>query len=71
MNYLVAAADGPFYLFIDRTAKPGEPSRAGQSPRGAVSPRDWDAVRETLTLLSIPGMRDSIRKRAVKSSRNA
>jgi hypothetical protein len=72
MNYLVAPADGPhFYLFIDRSANPGEPGRAGLSHRGAVSSRDWDAVRETLILLSIPGMRDSIRKRAAKSSRNA
>jgi len=61
MNYLIAPADGPLYLFIDRAANPV--SRAGQSPRGAVSLRDWDAVRETLTLLSIPGMRDSIRQR--------
>lgn len=72
MNYLVAPADGRhFYLFIDRTANSGEPGRGGRERRGTVASLDWDAVRETLTLLSIPGMRDSIRKRATKRSRSA
>ena len=49
---------------IDQAAESREPIRIS-GPRNSailVSEKDWNAIQETLHLLSIPGMRDSIRK---------
>lgn len=52
------------YRLLDEAAETHKPIRiSGKRNSGVlVSERDWDAIQETLYLLSIPGMRDSIRK---------
>lgn len=52
------------YKLIDETAVTSEPVQITGKRAGAVliSVDDWRAIEETLYLLSIPGMRDSIRK---------
>jgi antitoxin YefM len=51
------------YRLLDQTAETHEPVRiAGKRNNGVlVSEDDWNAIQETLYLLSIPGMRESIR----------
>ncbi len=48
---------------LDETAESHEPIRiTGQRSNGVlISEDDWRAVQETLHLLSVPGMRESIR----------
>ena len=49
---------------LDETAASHEPVRI-QGPRSSgvlVNEQDWNAMQETLYLLSVPGMRDSIRE---------
>lgn len=48
---------------IDETATSHEPLLISGERNSAVlvSAEDWDAIQETLYLLSIPGMRESIR----------
>ncbi len=52
------------YKLLDQTAKSHEPVQiTGKRSNGVlVSEGDWKAIQETLYLLSIPGMRESIRK---------
>lgn len=52
------------YKLIDETAVTSEPVHITGKRADAVlvSIDDWQAMQETLHLLSIPGMRDSIRK---------
>ena len=52
------------YKLIDETAVTREPVQITGKRAGAVlvSIEDWQAIQETLYLLSIPGMRESIRK---------
>lgn len=52
------------YQLLDRTADSHEPIQIMGKRHSAVlvSEEDWKAIQETLYLLSIPGMRDSIRK---------
>ena len=52
------------YKLIDETAVTSEPVQITGKRADAVlvSMDDWQAMQETLHLLSIPGMRDSIRK---------
>ena len=49
---------------IDETAASHEPLLIAGERNSAVlvSAEDWDAIQETLYLLSIPGMRESIRE---------
>jgi antitoxin YefM len=49
---------------IDETAASHEPLLIAGERHSAVlvSAEDWDAIQETLYLLSIPGMRESIRE---------
>jgi prevent-host-death family protein len=57
-------ARAQLYSLIDQAAESSEPIRIN-GPRNSavlVSEKDWNAIQETLYLLSIPGMRDSIRK---------
>ena len=53
------------YRLIDEAAANHEPIRITGKRNNAVlvSEDDWAAVQETLYLLSIPGMRESIRER--------
>lgn len=52
------------YGLLDEAAESGEPIQITGRRNNAVlvSERDWRAIQETLYLLSIPGMRASIRK---------
>ncbi|NYT76966.1 type II toxin-antitoxin system Phd/YefM family antitoxin [Alcaligenaceae bacterium] len=52
------------YRLIDQTAESHQPIRIAGKRTSAVlvSEADWDAIQETLYLVSVPGMRDSIRE---------
>ena len=52
------------YKLLDKTAESHEPIQITGKRHNAilVSEEDWRAINETLYLLSIPGMRESIRK---------
>ena len=51
------------YRLIDETAQNHEPVHIAGPRNNAVlvSAEDWNAIQETLHLLSVPGMRESIR----------
>ena len=57
-------ARAKLYSLLDETAASHEPIHiTGKRASGVlVSESDWSAMQETLYLLSIPGMRESIRK---------
>jgi len=52
------------YRLIDQAAESHQPIHIAGKRTSAVllSSEDWDAIQETLYLLSIPGMRESIRE---------
>jgi antitoxin YefM len=52
------------YGLLDETARSHEPIQISGKRNNAVlvSEEDWRAIQETLYLLSVPGMRESIRK---------
>ena len=65
MTSLTASqARAQLYKLVDQTAHSHEPIQITGKRTNAVliSEEDWRAVQETLYLLSIPGMRDSIRR---------
>jgi prevent-host-death family protein len=51
------------YKLLDQAAETHKPVRIAGKRNNAVlvSEDDWNAIQETLYLLSIPGMRESIR----------
>lgn len=53
-----------FYKLLDETAVTSKPVQitGRRSDAVLVSVDDWQAIQETLHLLSVPGMRESIRK---------
>jgi antitoxin YefM len=57
-------ARAQFYKLLDETAETHEPIQITGKRTNAVliSEEDWRAIQETLHLLSIPGMRESVRK---------
>ncbi|WOD08292.1 type II toxin-antitoxin system Phd/YefM family antitoxin [Marinomonas sp. GJ51-6] len=57
-------ARGNLYRLIDETAESHEPIRISGKRNNAVliSEEDWSAIQETLYLLSVPNMRESIRE---------
>jgi antitoxin YefM len=57
-------ARSKLYKLIDETAETHQPITITGKRGNAVllSENDWHAINETLYLLSIPGMRESIRK---------
>ena len=57
-------ARAQLYKLLDLTAKSHEPVQITGKRSSAVliSEEDWRAIQETLYLLSVPGMRESIRK---------
>jgi prevent-host-death family protein len=57
-------ARSKLYQLIDESASTHEPVLITGKRANAVllSEEDWNAVQETLYLLGIPGMRESIRK---------
>lgn len=58
-----SAARARLYKLLDQTASSHEPVQITGKRSNAVlvSEEDWMAIQETLYLLSIPGMRESIR----------
>jgi prevent-host-death family protein len=52
------------YRLIDETASSHQTLLISGKRNGAVlvSAEDWEAIQETLFLLSVPGMRESIRE---------
>jgi prevent-host-death family protein len=64
MNILKATeARAKLYALIDKTAESHEPIviTGKRSNAVLISEEDWNAISETLYLLSIPGMRESIK----------
>ena len=59
-----SAARSKLYRLIDETAASHEPIMIAGKRSSAVlvSEEDWRAIQETVYLLSIPGMRQSIRR---------
>jgi prevent-host-death family protein len=65
MNILNATeARSKLYRLIDETAETHEPIVITGKRKNAVlvSEEDWNAISETMYLLSIPGMRESVRE---------
>ena len=65
MSSLTASeARAKLYRLIDEAAKSHRPIRITGKRNNAVllSEEDWAAVQETLYLLSVPGMRESLKK---------
>lgn len=65
MNTLTASeARANLYRLIDQTAESHEPIIISGKRSSAVliSTEDWGAIQETLHLLSVPGMRESIKE---------
>ena len=60
----VSKARANLYRLLDQIQASHEPIQiTGKRARGILmAEEDWRAVQETLYLLSIPGMRESIRK---------
>lgn len=57
-------ARASLYRLIDQTTESHQPILISGKRSSAVliSAEDWQAIQETLYLLSIPGMRESIKK---------
>lgn len=65
MNGITATeARSKLYRLIDETAESHQPVVISGKRNNAVlvSEEDWAAIQETLYLLSVPGMRESIRE---------
>lgn len=65
MTTLTASeARAKLYKLLDETAELHEPIQITGKRHNAVllAEEDWRAIKETLYLLSIPGMRESVRK---------
>ena len=65
MTTLTASeARANLYRLIDQAAESHQPIHIAGKRTSAVllSTEDWQAIQETLFLLSIPGMRESIKK---------
>ncbi len=65
MTTLTASkARADFFKLLERTGREHDPVQITGKKGSAVliSGEDWRAIQETLYLLSIPGMRESVRK---------
>lgn len=60
----VSQARTALYQLVDKIASSHQPVQIAGKRHSAVlvSDEDWQAIQETLYLLSVPGMRESIRK---------
>jgi len=69
----VTKARAKLYELLDEAASSHEPIQITGKRSNAVlvSEDDWRSIQETLYLLSIPGMRDSIRAGMKESLRKA
>lgn len=69
MNILTASeARANLYRLIDQTAESHKPIVISGKRSSAVllSAEDWNAIQETLYLLAVPGMRESIKSGMAK-----
>jgi prevent-host-death family protein len=59
-----SAVRANFYRLLDETAQTHKPVRIAGKRNNAVlvAEEDWNAIQETLFLLSVPGMRESVRE---------
>ena len=59
-----SVARANFYRLIDETAESHQPIIISGKRSSAVliSSEDWSAIQETLFLLAVPGMRESIKE---------
>jgi antitoxin YefM len=59
-----SAARANLYRLIDQASESHQPILIAGKKASAVliSAQDWAAIQETMHLLSVPGMRESIRK---------
>lgn len=65
MKLLTASeARANLYRLLDQTSETHQPITITGKRNSAVlvSVEDWESIQETLYLLSVPGMRDSIRE---------
>ncbi len=65
MNTLTASeARANLYRLLDQTSETHQPITITGKRNSAVliSSEDWESIQETLFLLSVPGMRESIRE---------
>ncbi|MCP5170197.1 MAG: type II toxin-antitoxin system Phd/YefM family antitoxin [Hahellaceae bacterium] len=65
MNTLTASeARANLYRLLDQASETHQPITITGKRNSAVliSSEDWESIQETLYLLSVPGMRDSIRE---------
>ncbi len=62
-NLTASEARANLYRLIDEAAESHEPIVISGKRRSAVllSAEDWSAIQETLYLLAVPGMRESIK----------
>lgn len=60
----ITQARGQLYKLVDFIAQSHEPIQITGKRHNAmlISEEDWGSIKETLYLLSIPGMRESIQK---------
>ena len=67
-SFPVTQARSRLYQLLDEAAESHEPIQITGKRSNAVliSEDDWRSIQETLFLVSIPGMRDSIRKGMAK-----
>jgi len=63
-TFTATKARASLYKLIDKTTESHEPIQITGKRNNAVlvSEEDWKSIQETIYLLSIPGMRESIRK---------
>jgi prevent-host-death family protein len=68
-TFSATEARANLYRLIDQAAESHEPIRIAGKRHDAVlvAAEDWAAIQETLFLLSVPGMRESIREGMVES----
>lgn len=65
MNTLTASeARANLYRLLDQTSESHQPITISGKRNSAVlvSAEDWEAIQETLYLLAVPGMRESIKE---------
>ena len=63
-TFTASKARAKLYRLVDQTASTHHPIQihGKRSSAVLVGQEDWEAIQETLYLLSVPGMRESIRK---------
>ena len=63
-SFTASDARANLYRLIDQAAESHEPIHIAGKRASAVlvSAEDWQAIQETLYLLSVPGMRESIKE---------